>query len=97
MSNKVKDITKCKICFSSNLEYIENFEHEDIVLNDYNSNTPPVLRIDETMVCKDCDTMHYIEDGNEVFEFTPTRVKESKLNWVSDYEVAVKKKLEQSK
>ena len=97
MSNKVKNITKCKICFSSNLEYIENFEHEDIVLNDYDSKTPPVLRVDETMLCKDCDTMHYIEHGKEVFEFTPTRVRESKLNWVSDYEIAIKKKFEQIK
>ena len=91
MNNKVKNITKCKICFSSNLEYIENFEHEDIVLNDYDSKTPPVLRIDESMVCKDCDTIHYIENGKEVFEFTPTRTREKKLNWTSDYEETIKK------
>lgn len=91
MSNKVKDITKCKVCFSSNLEYIENFEHEDIMLNDYNKETPAIMKIDETMLCKDCDTMHYEENGCEVFEFTPTRVMESKLNWTSDYDVSKSK------
>lgn len=44
------------------------------------SKTPPVLKVDETMVCKDCDTMHYIEHG-KVFEFTPTRVKRRLSRW----------------
>jgi hypothetical protein len=48
-----------------------------------------VMRTDDVVLCKDCDTIYYMEDNKIFREFAPKVIRESrKLNWVSDYEVA---------
>lgn len=82
-----KLIIKCKICNSTDITYIKKFEHEDIMLNDYDKNTPPVLRIDDVIKCNNCNTLHYIEDDDVITEFSPKLIAESKFNWISDFEM----------
>lgn len=86
------NITRCNICYSYDLEFIKEFEHEDIMLNDYDLSTPPIMRKDEAIICKGCDAIYYIEDGRECCEFSPKRISETKLNWTSDYDVSINTK-----
>lgn len=61
------DISKkkvCSTCFSTNTQYIENFEHEDCF-----SDKDSATRKDDVVLCKDCDTLHYYEGRNLCREF----------------------------
>lgn len=93
MNNLLEETKICQICYSSNLEYIDNYEHEDIMLNSYDPNEPAIMRIDDVVKCKDCDTLHFIENDAISIQFTPSLIKERKLNWVSDYQTSINKKL----
>ena len=89
MNKRLTGIKVCDTCFSLNLEYIKNYEHEDIMLS---SMEEAVMRTDDVVLCKYCDSIYYMEDNKIFREFAPKVIRESKkLNWVSDYEVAKSK------
>ena len=89
MNKRLTNIKVCDTCFSLNLEYIKNYEHEDIMLS---SMEEAVMRTDDVVLCKDCDSIYYMEDNKIYREFALKVTRESrKLNWVSDYEVAKSK------
>ena len=51
------------------------------------------MRIDDVVKCVDCDTLYYLENGHitKEYSFNPDPFKDKKLNYVSDYEVAISK------
>ena len=75
---------KCKKC-GNTTEFIPNYIHEDIETNEN--------RTDDVWRCSLCESLHYVENGYNVFEFTPTILELSKTikGFATDYDVAVNK------
>ena len=93
MNKQLENIKQCTTCFSTHLEYLPSFEHEDIELNTMDET---VMRTDDVVKCVDCDTLYYLENGHitKEYSFNPDPFKDKKLNYVSDYEVAKNKQYE---
>ena len=91
MNNLKETIKQCKICNSTDLTFIENLEHEDIMLSSVDE---AIYRIDDVVKCNLCDTIHYLEEGKICVEFNPEiKTEEKPLNYVSDYELAKMQKI----
>lgn len=83
----IKNLKKCSVCKGSNLEFIPKYEHEDIMLSTLDE---AVMRVDNVMLCKDCDAIHFIDLGHVCTEFSVKVIEERKdLGWVSDQELAL--------
>ena len=59
---KLDDIKTCHVCKGSNLKPIEHVQ-----MDDFNTNS---LVYRDVLVCLDCDTLHYIDEGEVVYEFS---------------------------
>jgi len=91
MNNLEETIKQCKICNSTDLTFIENLEHEDIMLSSVDE---AIYRIDDVVKCNLCDTIHYLEEDKICVEFNPEiKTVEKPLNYVSDYELAKMQKV----
>lgn len=91
MSNLKETIKQCKICNSTDLTFIDNLEHEDIMLSSVDE---AIYRIDDVVKCNLCDTIHYLEEDKICVEFNPEiKTEEKPLNYVSDYELAKMQKI----
>lgn len=71
----------CKNC-GNELEFIPNYTHEDIETN--------IDRIDDVWLCS-CGTLHYKENGCNVYEFSAMPKIYSYVEPVTDYQVAINK------
>ena len=87
MNKQLENIKQCTTCFSTHLEYLPSYEHEDVELNTMDET---VMRTDDVVKCVDCDTLYYLDKGKQCkqYSFNPDKDKSKNLNWVSDYEVA---------
>ena len=90
MRDTLEEIKTCTSCRGTNLKFILNYEHEDVELNTIDET---VMRTDDVVKCVDCDTLYYLENGHitKEYSFNPNPFKDKKLNYVSDYEVAISK------
>ena len=90
MNKQLENIKQCTTCFSTHLEYLPLFEHEDIELNTIDET---IMRVDDVVKCVDCDTLYYLENNyiTKEYSFNADPFKDKKLNYVSDYEVAISK------
>jgi hypothetical protein len=94
MNKQLENIKQCTTCFSTHLEYLPSFEHEDIELNTIDET---VMRIDDVVRCVDCDTLYYLEKNGKMckeYSYNSNPFRDKKLNYVSDYEVAKNKQYE---
>ena len=80
----------CKNC-GNKTEFIPNFVHECIETNED--------VVHDCYVCPVCTSLHYKEDGYNVFEFTPKILELSKTinGFATDYDVALNKMKENEK
>lgn len=60
--NRLEDIKFCHVCHSSSLFPISNVPVPDIF-------TDEEIRRD-VLMCDDCETLHYIEEGQVSYEFS---------------------------
>lgn len=58
----IDDIVHCHVCHGGNFRLIKDAPIEDMF-------TEEVEKID-SLLCVDCDTMHYIKDGALNYEFS---------------------------
>jgi hypothetical protein len=59
---RLENINACHVCGSSNLQPISKVPVPDIFTDE------DILR--DIVFCLDCETMHYIEDGDISYEFS---------------------------
>jgi len=59
---KLEDITNCHVCGCNSLTPLLNIPVPDIMDN------VDVMR--NVLMCNDCDTLHYIDDGMISYEFS---------------------------
>ena len=76
---------KCKRC-KSELEFIPNYTHEDIETNED--------RTDSVWLCE-CGTLHYKENGCDVYEFSAMPESYLYVKQVTDYDIALENKLKE--
>ena len=80
----------CKNCNSS-LKFIPNYLHESVETNEEVTN--------DVNLCNSCGALHYVEDGYNVFEYTPKILELNKTikGFATDYDIAVDKMREKKK
>jgi hypothetical protein len=58
---KLEDIKFCHVCKGSNLKPIIHTQMDDLMTN--------TLIYRDILLCLDCDTVHYIDEGAVAYEF----------------------------
>lgn len=77
---KLEEVKFCKVCMSSNLR-LEPL----LTIDDVDTDLEKVVT---AKVCEDCETIHFIENGNLAYQFIPRRENYKWVEMKTDYEVA---------
>ena len=70
-------VLKCSCCGSTNLKDVKDFEMEHILTN------APMIR--DVSICKECESVHYIENGRLSYEYTPEVCKDRSFDASGNY------------
>ena len=66
--NKLEDIKNCHVCGSNNLTPLINIPVPEILTDE--------ITMRSVLFCEECESLHYIEDGNISYEFSCTLGKD---------------------
>ena len=66
---KLEDIKFCPTCSFINLKYEPNYAYETIHYNDIDEKEV----VGEVLICKECSSLVFIEDGRMCRQFIPRR------------------------